>query len=559
VTVNKRLTLKGIGMPVVDAGGSGSSAFRLRADEITLEGFRVTNSSGSGIKVYSDYNIIIGNIASNNYGSGISLMDGSSNNTIAGNNVSSNEGHGIELISSNNTITGNTATNNTAGICLYDSSNNIIYNNYFNNYPKNAYDDGKNTWNITKTPGTNIVGGPYLGGNYWSDYAGEDLDGDKLGDTLLPYNCSGGIQNGGDWHPLRIIPKIILKASKDGYASVQREIDNDENFGQLEISGNVTDELTTEPIEGARVEILKGANPMSTTTGADGIYSITVIIPDGSGSDTREDVNFELPPAEYIITAEAFTAEIQQAIEDNNGTVLETFDVPDGSAILILVNVSKEEKIEAFLENVGAVPGVRYIDPNRVRKVSYVPNDPEYPSQWGPQRIQAGGAWDWEQGNKNVTIAILDTGVDYNHRDIKPNYKIGGYDWVNDDNDPIDDNGHGTHVAGIAAAVIDNNNDTAGMAQCNIVSEKMLNGGVFDEIKAIYDASMQNADILSMCFGGFGYISRYTIHQVRWRYHRYDWHFHGSPSCLRRCGTAQISCQVIPAGITGNRPVVSPE
>ena len=215
--------------------------------------------------------------------------------------------------SSDNNVTENIASNNGYGIRLNDSSNNTIYNNYFSNI-NNTYDNGNNTWNTTKTAGTNIVDGPYLGGNYWSDYDGTDLDGDKLGDTLLPYNCSGGIENGGDYHPLIKIPKIILKASKDGYASAKNEIDNDENVERMEISGKVTDKSTGKPIKGAKVEIVKGANPASTTTGADGTYIITAIIPEGSGSDTREDINFELMPSQPELPDLTLTSEDIQFI-----------------------------------------------------------------------------------------------------------------------------------------------------------------------------------------------------------------------------------------------------
>jgi len=84
---------------------------------------------------------------------------------------------------------------------LSSSSSNLIHNNYFNN-TNNAYDDGNNLWSTAKTKGVNIIGGPWLGGNYWSDYVGEDMDGDGLGDTLLPYNSSGNVQTGGDFLPL---------------------------------------------------------------------------------------------------------------------------------------------------------------------------------------------------------------------------------------------------------------------------------------------------------------------------------------------------------------------
>ncbi|HEC82824.1 MAG TPA: hypothetical protein ENI53_02950, partial [Thermoplasmatales archaeon] len=85
------------------------------------------------------------------------------------------------------------------------SLNNLIYNNYFNN-TVNAWDNGDNRWNISKTAGVNIVKGAWLGGNYWHDYEGNDTNYDDLGDTMIPYNCSGNIVNYGDYLPL-LMPK----------------------------------------------------------------------------------------------------------------------------------------------------------------------------------------------------------------------------------------------------------------------------------------------------------------------------------------------------------------
>ncbi len=108
---------------------------------------------------------------------------------------------GLALLNEYNiTVTENIIEQCLLGIYI-TGNDSLLYNNLLNN-TNNAYDSGFNSWNITKTPGTNILGGPYLGGNYWSDYTGEDTNGDGLGDTQLPYTSSGNIMHLGDYHPL---------------------------------------------------------------------------------------------------------------------------------------------------------------------------------------------------------------------------------------------------------------------------------------------------------------------------------------------------------------------
>ncbi len=121
-------------------------------------------------------------------------------------------------------------------------------------------------------------------------------------------------------------------------------------------------------------------------------------------------------------------------------------------------------------------PNVRYVEPTHEVRAFFTPDDPLYGQQYGPQHVQAPTAWDTTRGSMMKNVCIVDTGVSYTHRDLEGRY-LGGYDFFNADDDPWDDNDHGTHVTGIAAAEINNGVGTAGMANVGILAAKVLGAG----------------------------------------------------------------------------------
>jgi len=184
---------------IVSNNGSWTGIHLYRSSSNTIIGNNIGNNRDGSIRLYlSSSNTIIGNNIGNNL-AGIGL-DLSSSNTIIGNNIGNNlAGIGLDR-SSSNTIIGNNIGNNRDGIGLWNSSYNLIYNNVFAN-DVNAVIKGTyvNYWSIEKTPGTNIVGGPYLGGNYWSGFSETcpDSDGDLICDW--PYVID---VNNIDYYPL---------------------------------------------------------------------------------------------------------------------------------------------------------------------------------------------------------------------------------------------------------------------------------------------------------------------------------------------------------------------
>src|SRR5659263_7479 len=193
--VNKQLTLRGIGMPVVDARGNGS-VITLDADGIILEGFTVTR--------------------------GASYPEA-----------------GIKVISNNNTLRDNIVSNNSyGGIILKSSRNNVIYNNIFNNTQNvQIINSNINKWNITKQSGPNLINGIYLGGNFWKKPDGTGFsqkckDGNLDGICDLAYTLDS---NNIDYLPFSTKGPVYNIKKDTYYTSIQTAINDASNGDEIHV------------------------------------------------------------------------------------------------------------------------------------------------------------------------------------------------------------------------------------------------------------------------------------------------------------------------------------
>ncbi len=159
----------------------------------------------------------------------------------------------------------------------------------------------------------------------------------------------------------------------------------------------------------------------------------------------------------------------------------------------------------ALITRLNATPGVLYAEPNRERRLLRVPNDEGVDRQWSLAVIRAFDAWSVTTGS-DIIIAILDTGVSPSHPDLSGRI-LTGFDFVNNDDDPRDDDGHGTFTAGVAAAEGDNGIGAAGVCwRCRILPVKVLNrrgrGNDAAIAAGIRFAVDRGARIITMSFGG---------------------------------------------------------
>jgi thermitase len=163
--------------------------------------------------------------------------------------------------------------------------------------------------------------------------------------------------------------------------------------------------------------------------------------------------------------------------------------------------------VQKLVGEIDPLPGVVYVEPNyRTRLLETIPNDPGWSNQYGLVNIRAPYGWDLVTGSATVTIAVLDTGVDLSHPDLSAKI-TSGFDFVENDTDPQDDNGHGTHVAGIAAATTNNSTGVAGVSWgAQVMPIKILNrygnGSYSDLAAGVIWAADHGAHVINMSLGG---------------------------------------------------------
>lgn len=195
----------------------------------------------------------------------------------------------------------------------------------------------------------------------------------------------------------------------------------------------------------------------------------------------------------------------QRLAESHGGVLSERLRLPE-TQIMIVPKERSSELISRLQRNWL----VEYVEPDYIALATELPDDPYFSDQWGLNTIEGQGAWDVTHGANDVDIAIIDTGIDGNHPDLGSKV-VASVNCIIDSSCPsvsaVDENGHGSHVAGIASAVTNNSVGVAGTSwEGRLISVKVLDdegSGYYSWVaNGIYWATDNGAEVINLSLGG---------------------------------------------------------
>lgn len=270
----------------------------------------------------------------------------------------------------------------------------------------------------------------------------------------------------------------------------------------------------------------------------------SVLVPDPA--DYADRLNYV--PGEVIVEFEENpTVNSAEVSAINSGIDAEVVKTLKGPVLenTQLVKLPEDVSVDEAVSYYSNEPGVIYACPNYLYWLDEVPNDPYFDLQWGLYNngqtggtagadIDALNAWNITKGSEGIVVAVIDSGVKYDHEDLMANIwtnegeipdnhidddgngyidDVHGWDFVNNDNDPMDDNNHGTHCSGIIGAVGNNDAGITGV-NWNVKLMPLKAGNALGSLpyiailEAMDYANSNGADIVSCSFGGDTYTSQ---------------------------------------------------
>jgi len=265
------------------------------------------------------------------------------------------------------------------------------------------------------------------------------------------------------------------------------------------------------------------------------LAAIVLVRPPASAAQESDPVGPEVVPDELVVGFEEDVsfADQRRAVRQAGGRIEERMDSIDSLVVTPRGRRSTEDVTDGLVE----LGTVEFVEPNYVLKSFRVPNDTAFSRLWGFQNTgQLGGrsgadvsatlAWDVATGGDTI-IGVVDTGIDYNHLDLRNNMwrnpgepvngvdddqngyvdDVYGIDVKGDDSDPIDDSSHGTHVAGVAAAEGNNAIGVTGVSwKARLMALKFLDdngdGDTAGAARAIDYAAQAGARVINASWGG---------------------------------------------------------